>query len=349
MHYPWACIERLTEWGSDMSDTAKIVRFHELGRAGVLRIEDLPLPQPGHGEVRLRVRAFGLNRAECSFRMGKYLVQPTLPSKLGYEASGIVEAVGDGVDRAWLGKTVSTVPAFPADQYGVYGEVAIVPERALAEYPARLSYEEGTSIWMQYLTAYGALVLQGKVAKGDFVVITAASSSVGVAAIEMVKAEGAISIATTRTSAKRAELSTLGADYVIATQEEDLAARVMEITGGKGARLVFDAIGGRGINALAACTALGGIIFQYGAIAMEPTPFPMFAALKRHLWFKGYTLFEVTNDPANFEKAKKYVFDRLQSGVFTPKIAKVFSLSEVVQAQEYMESNAQVGKIVVRV
>ena len=330
-----------------MAETAKIVRFHQLGEADVLQIEELPLPEPGMGEVRLRVKAFGLNRAECSFRMGKYLVQPTLPSKLGYEASGIVEAVGEGVDVEWMGKTVSTVPAFPANEYGVYGEVAIIPEGALAEYPARLSYEEGTSIWMQYLTAYGALVLQGKVAKGDFVIITAASSSVGVAAIEMVRAEGAISIATTRTSQKKAELLALGAHYVIATGEEDLAARVMEITGGKGARLVFDAIGGKGIHALAACTAPGGIIFQYGAIAMEPTPFPMFTALKRHLWFKGYTLFEVTSDPVNFAMAKSYVFDHLESGAFTPKIARVFPLSKVVRAQEYMESNAQVGKIVV--
>jgi len=332
-----------------MTEMVKIVRFHELGGADVLKIEEMPLPEPGKGEARLRVKAFGLNRAECVFRMGKYLVQPTLPSKLGYEASGVVEAVGEGVDVSWVGKTVSTVPAFSADKYGVYGEVAIVPVGALAEYPARLSYEEGTSIWMQYLTAYGAIVLQGEVAKGDTVLITAASSSVGVAAIEMVRAEGAVSIATTRTSKKKAELLALGADFVIATEEEDLAARVMEITGGKGARIVFDPVGGKGIQALAAAAAVGGIVFQYGALSMEPTPFPMYLALKKHLWFKGYTLFEVVGDPEASPVAKKYVFDHLASGAFQPKIAKVFPLSEVVQAQEYMESNAQVGKIVVRV
>ncbi len=240
-----------------MAETAKIVRFHELGGADVLKIEEMPLEEPGKGEVRLRVKAFGLNRAECVFRMGKYLVHPTLPSKIGYEASGIVEAAGEGVDAGWVGKTVSTAPAFQADKYGVYGEVAIVPVGALAEYPARLNYAEGTSIWMQYLTAYGAIVLQGKVAKGEFVLITAASSSVGVAAIEMVKSEGAFSIATTRTSKKKVELLALGADYVIATEEEDLAARVKEITGGKGARIVFDPVAGKGIGALAAATAVG--------------------------------------------------------------------------------------------
>src|ERR1700678_1276545 len=197
--------------------SVKIVRFHQTGGPEVLQLDELPLPDPAAGEVRLRVKAIGLNRAEVMFRTGRYLVEPKLPSKLGYEASGTVEAVGPGVDQSWIGKTVSTVPAFPANAYGVYGEVAIVPVRAIAAYPDRLTYEEGTSIWMQYTTAYGALIHQGRVAKGDFVLITAASSSVGIAAIEIAKAEGAISIATTRTSKKKRELLSLGADHVIAT------------------------------------------------------------------------------------------------------------------------------------
>jgi NADPH:quinone reductase-like Zn-dependent oxidoreductase len=330
-------------------ETVKIVRFHETGAANVLKIEDLALPEPGEGEVRLRVKAIGLNRAEVMFRKGQYLVQPKLPSKLGYEASGRVEAVGPGVETSWVGKTVSSVPAFPADAYGVYGEVAIVPVGAIAEYPATLSYEEGTSIWMQYLTAYGALVQQGKVAKDDFVLITAASSSVGLAAIEIVKAEGAKSIATTRTSKKKQELLDLGADYVIATEEEDLVAKVMEITGGKGARVVFDPVAGKGLEALAAATAASGMIFEYGALATEPTPYPLFAALSKHLTIKGYTLFEVLVNPAEFAKAKQYVFDHLEKGDFKPKVDKTFPLSEIVKAHEYMESNAQIGKIVVTV
>ncbi|HWE49745.1 MAG TPA: zinc-dependent alcohol dehydrogenase family protein [Bryobacteraceae bacterium] len=328
---------------------AKIVRFHQLGGPEVLQLDELPLPEPGPGEVRLRVEAIGLNRAEVLFRMGRYFVQPKLPSKLGYEASGIVEAVGAGVDASLVGKTVSTVPAFAVDVYGVYGEVAIVPAHAIAFYPENLTYQEGTSIWMQYLTAYGALIQQGKLGKGDFVIITAASSSVGIAAIEIARAEGAVSIATTRTSKKKAELSALGADYVIATEEEDLAARVNEITGGKGARVVFDAVAGKGLETLAAAAAVNGIIFEYGGLSGEPTPLPMFALLGKHLMIKGYTLFEVVSDPAGFVKAKQYVFDRLASGAFKPKIDRTFRLSEIVEAHRYMESNAQIGKIVLTV
>lgn len=330
-------------------ETVKIVRFHALGGPEVLQFDTLPLPEPGRGEVRLRVKAIGLNRAESMFRQGHYLVTPELPSKLGYEASGTVEAIGAEVDPAWLGRTVSTVPAFPANAYGVYGEVAIVPATALAVYPASLSHEQGTSIWMQYLTAYGALIDQGHLAKGDFVLITAASSSVGIAAIEIAKAEGAISIATTRTSRKKAELLALGADHVVATEEEDLAACVDKITSGKGARIVFDPIGGKGLPALAAAAAPGGIIFEYGALSTDPAPFPLFSVLSKHLTIKGYTLFEVVGDPAAFPEARQYVFDHLASGDFQPRIDKTFPLDKIVEAHRYMESNAQIGKIVVTV
>jgi NADPH:quinone reductase-like Zn-dependent oxidoreductase len=331
------------------ANTAKIVRFHKVGGPEVLQIEDLPLPEPGPGEVRLRVKAIGLNRAEVMFRQGKYLVNPQLPSRLGYEASGTVEAVGPGVDPSWLGKTVSTVPAFAANQYGVYGEVAIVPAFALAEYPANLTPEQGTSIWMQYLTAYGALIQFGNLTKGDFVLITAASSSVGIAAIEIAKTEGAISIATTRSSKKKPELLSVGADYVIVTSEEDLGTRVNDITAGKGARITFDPIAGKGLEALANAASFHGIIFEYGALASEPTPFPLFTALSKGLTVRGYTLFEVVSNPDVFPKAKQYVFDHVAAGDFKPIIDKTFPLSQIVEAHRYMESNQQIGKIVVTV
>jgi len=331
------------------AQTAKIVRFHQTGGPEVLQLEELPLSQPGPGEVRLRVKAIGLNRAEVMFREGKYLVNPILPSGLGYEASGTVEAIGEGVSSSWLGKTASTVPAFNMSKYGVYGEVAIVPVNALAEYPASLSYEEGTSIWMQYLTAYGALIHLCHLAKGDYVLITAASSSVGIAAIEVAKAEGAVSLAATRTSTKKAELLTLGADHVIVTDEEDIPARVREITGGKGVRIIFDPIGGKGIEALASAASSGAIIIEYGALATEPTPYPLFAALGKGITIRGYTLFEINSNPALFDAAKKYVFSHVGAGNFKPRIAKVFPLDKIVEAHRYMESNQQIGKIVVTV
>lgn len=326
----------------------KIVRFHQLGGPENLKFDDLPTQQPAEGEVRLQVKAVGLNRAESMFYHGQYLLSPTLPSRLGYEAAGIVDAVGPGVDKSWIGKRVSTIPAFLLTEYGVLGEEAIVPVTALGEYPEKLSFAAGSAIWMQYLTAWGALVHFGRLAAGDFVVITASSSSVGLAAIQIAKDAGAITIATTRGSKKRNELLSLGADHVIATDEEDLAVKVKEITAGKGARIIFDPIGGPFVEKLAEVAAPDGIIFEYGALSPQPTPFPLFPALAKGLTFRGYTLWEITRkDPQLLDGAKKYICDRLADGRFSPKIAKTFPFAKTVEAYQYLESNEQIGKVVI--
>jgi NADPH:quinone reductase-like Zn-dependent oxidoreductase len=327
----------------------KIVRFHELGGPEVLKIEEETSKQPGKGEVRLRVVASGLNRAESMFMRGQYIYLPNLPGGLGYEAAGMVEAVGPDVDKSWVGKKVAVIPSFSMNAYTMLGEEAIAPAAALGEYPANLSPTEAAAVWMQYVTAYGALIAIAQLTKGDFVVIPAASSSVGIAALEIAKAEGAISIATTRKSNKKAELLSMGANHVIATEEEDFVARVTEITGGKGARVIFDPVAGPFLERLALAAAPGGIIFQYGALSMQPTPFPLFSALPKGLSIRGYTLFEITQNPEKLAIARKYVYDRLADGRFRPKIAKTFPFAQTVEAYTYLESNTQVGKIVITV
>ncbi len=157
----------------------KVIRFYETGGPEVLKVEDVPLAEPGKGEVRLKVEAIGLNRAEIMFRSGQYLEEPEFPSRLGYEAAGIIDAVGPGTTGFHQGDRVSTIPSFSIGRYGVYGESAIVPAHAVAPYPDHLSPLEGAAIWMQYITAYGALIDYGKVKKDEPVLITAASSSVG--------------------------------------------------------------------------------------------------------------------------------------------------------------------------
>jgi NADPH:quinone reductase-like Zn-dependent oxidoreductase len=325
----------------------KAVRCHKLGGPENLILEELASKQPGEGEARLRVEAVGLNRAEALFMRGQYFEQPVLPSRIGYEAAGIVEAVGPGVDASWIGKKVATTPGYSMSEFGVLGEEAIVPVTAMAEYPARLSSVEGAAIWMQYLTAYGALVVFGHATSRDFVVITAASSSVGLAAIQIAKAEGATAIATTRTSKKREELISLGADYVIATAEEDLPQRVNELTGGKGARLIFDPVAGPFLEQLALAAAPRGIIFEYGGLSMQPTPFPLLSAVSKGVSVRGYSMLEIRRDPHLLKGATKYVYDRLDDSRFHPKIAKTFPLAQASEAYQYLESNEQVGKVVV--
>ena len=333
----------------DENQMAKIVRFYKVGGPEVLKIEDVPSRQPAKNEARLRVQAIGLNRAESMFMHGYYLEPTQLPATLGYEASGIVTAVGANVDPGWLNKSVSTVPTFSMNQYGVLGDEVIVPVHSLAEYPSHLTPIEATSIWMQYMTAYGALVEFGQVKKGEFILITAASSSAGLAAIQTVKAEGAISIATTRTRAKRDELLALGADHVIVTGEEDIVARVKDITGGAGTRIIFDPIAGPLLDKLAEAAAPGATIFQYGWLSVAQTPFPLIPAVQKGLSIRGYWLVEIVTHPERFARGKSYVYDRVKTGQLKPKIAKTFRFEDVVEAYQYMESNEQIGKIVLTV
>jgi NADPH:quinone reductase-like Zn-dependent oxidoreductase len=329
----------------------KVVRFHKTGHAEVLQIEDLPLQNPCPGEVRIKVEAIGLNRAEVMFREGMYLLNPIFPSKLGYEASGTVDAIGPEVTGFKVGDRVSTIPAFKINEYGVYGETAVVPARAVAHYPANLDAKQGTSIWMQYLTAWGALIHHGNLQPSQFVLITAGGSSVALAAVQIARAVGARPIVTTRTSGKKQLLKDAGAEEVIATQEESLVARVKEITGGQGAPLVFDPIGGPIVAKLAEATARCGQIIEYGALSSEPTLYPLFTALAKGLVIRGYTLFEVTGAGNGdvFARGQSFITDRLKSGAFVPRIDRVFPFEKIADAHRYMESNQQIGKIVVTV
>jgi NADPH:quinone reductase-like Zn-dependent oxidoreductase len=325
----------------------KVVRFHQLGGPEVLKFEDQPSREPNAGEVRIRVKAVGLNRAEALYMRGQYLEQPRLPSGLGYEAAGIVDAVGPGVESTWVGRPVASVPGFSLNDYPVLGEEAIVPVANIAPYPEKLTPVEGAAMWMQYLTAWGGLISVGKIKKGDFVIISAASSSVGIAAIQIAKEEGVSSIATTRTSKKREELHELGADHVIATAEEDLITRVREITAGKGARVIFDPVAGPFVEQLAGAAEDHGILIEYGSLSLQPTPFPLAAALHKQLTMRGYTMREINADPDLTRTAREYVFDRVSDGRFQIKIAKTFPFADTVKAYQYLESNEQIGKVVI--
>lgn len=327
----------------------RVVKFHELGGPEVLKLENVEVPAPAADEVRIKVKAIGLNRAEALFRMGKYAMQPEFPSKLGYEASGVVESVGSKVTQFKPGDVVSIVPPPDQGRYGTYGEIATVPARYVVKHPETLSFVEAAAVWMQYLTAYGALIDIAAIKQGDFVVIPAASSSVGLAAIQLCHLVGATPIATTRTSAKKKALQEMGATHVIVTQEENLSSTILEITKNKGARVIFDPVGGKTVIDLAKGAAQNGIIFQYGALSLEPTPFPLMLAITKLLTMRGYMLFEIVEDNARFEKAKQFIINALSNKTLKPIIDKTFPLDEIVNSHRHLESNNQFGKIVVTV
>jgi NADPH:quinone reductase-like Zn-dependent oxidoreductase len=332
----------------------RTVRLHAFGGPENLRIESAHSQQPGAGEVRLRVEAASVTRDHFTFMSGHQFsghgfVQPKLPSRLGYEAAGVVEAVGEGVDRSWIGKRVSTVPGFDESRYGTLGEEAVVPVAFLGEYPSRLTTAQAAALWVPYLTAYGALVSIAHIEQGDFVSLPAGSSTVGLAAIQFVRDIGATAIALSRTSAKREQMLSLGAHHVIATGEEDYERRIREITSGKGVRVTFDPIGGPFLEQLAAASAPGGIIVEYGRLSGQPTPFPVMPVIGKGLSLRGYTLSEVLRNPQTAAAAKQYIYDRVADGRFIPRIATTFPLEQTVDAYRYLQSNQQVGRVVITV
>jgi NADPH:quinone reductase-like Zn-dependent oxidoreductase len=228
-------------------------------------------------------------------------------------------------------------------------ELANVPARNLVKHPENISFGVAAASWMQYVTAWGALIEQAKLSTGDFVIVTAASSSVGIAAFQIAKAVGATIIATTRSRAKRQALIEHGADHVVVTDEEDLVARVMELTRGVGARVVFDPVGGPSFIPLTESMARGGILLEYGALSTEPTPFPQFTVLGKSLTLKGYLNGEITNNEAALARAKAFLTKGLSSGQLKPVIARTFPLEQIQEATRFLESNAQIGQVVVNV
>jgi NADPH:quinone reductase-like Zn-dependent oxidoreductase len=328
---------------------SRTIQFAKAGGPEVLEFVEQQVRAPGPNEVRINVKAIGINRAEAMWRTDIYIEPVKFPAGLGYEAAGVVDAVGPGVSGIVVGDDVSVIPSFSMNQYSTYGEVIIAPDYAVVKHPKTLSYSDAASVWMMFVTAYGALIEDAKVTKGDFVIIPAASSSVGLAAIQIANYAGATTIALTRTSEKRGQLLEAGAAHVIATEETDLVQEVMRITGGNGARVAFDPVGGPTFAKLIAALSFGGIAFIYGALSTEVTPLPILDMIGKVATVKAHNIWLTSGDETRRKAAVEFVLKGLESGALKPVIDRTFKFDDIVEAHRYLEKNGQFGKIVVTV
>ncbi|MFF4276979.1 zinc-dependent alcohol dehydrogenase family protein [Streptomyces sp. NPDC001536] len=332
-----------------MSTTARTVLFHEIGGPEVLKIEDVTVPAPGPGQVAVRVEALGLNRAEALFRSGTYYYQAALPaSRLGYEAAGVVEAIGEGVTELAVGDPVTTGPGIEMSAQGVYAERIVLPESAVLARPASVDAVTGAASWLTYTTAYGGLLETAGLRPGDHVLITGASSGVGTAAIQVARRIGAIPLVTTRTEAKRQGLLEAGAAEVIVSggDAETVAKEVRRLTGGRGAEVIFDAIGGPGFRPLAEALAEGGTVLVYGWLDRSPAEIPWNWPFTIHT----YANMTLTATPGGRRRSTAFLNAGLADGGFRPVVAEVFDgLDRIRDAHRLMESNRHTGKIVVRI
>ena len=334
---------------SDLSKMSKTVVFHEAGAPEVLKVEQVEVSSPQVHEVRIHVKSIGVNRADAMYRQGMYVENPIFPAQIGYEAAGIVEAVGSEVTNIAVGDIVNIVPGFSLHNYASYGEYINMPAYAVHKYPSNLSFDEAASVWTSYLTMFGMVVHSGQLKAGQFVVVNAASSSAGLAAIQMTNYVGGIAIALTTSSKKKEALLKAGAAHVIVTSEQDIATEVLKITENVGAHLILDPVVGAKFSNLLSSIAENGKVFVYGALSHEPASFPAFDVLMKTPTIRGYSAIEVMGNMEVLMQAITFIDKGLTEGKLKPVIDKVFSIDDIVAAHNYLESNQQFGKIVVNI
>lgn len=334
---------------SDLSKMSKTVVFHEAGTPEVLKVEQVEVSYPGSQEVRIQVKSIGINRADEMYRQGMYIENPVFPAQLGYEAAGIVEAIGSDVSNLAVGDVVNVIPGFSLHNYSSYGEYITMPAYAVHKYPANLSYDEAAALWTSYSTMYGMIVNSGKLKAGEFVVINAASSSAGLAAIQITNYVGGISIALTTSLNKKEALLKAGASHVIVTSDENIATEVLKITNNTGAHLILDPVIGAKFSNLLSSVAENGKVFVYGALSHEPASFPAFDVLMKTPIIRGYSAIEVLGNRDVLTEAIAFIDKGVTEGKLKPIIDKVFNLNEIVDSHNYLESNQQFGKIVVNI
>ncbi len=323
----------------------RVVIFDEPGDPDVLRIVEEPITEPGAGEVRIRIEAFAVNRLDQMARAGASPRPIRLPhARLGIEGTGVIDAVGPEVEGCTAGDAVLIAALPDADVRGTYAEYTVVPATAVIPRPAGTSVIEAAALWVSYSTAYGALVEKAGMRPGDHVLITAASSAVGLAAIQIAGQIGAVPIAVTSHPGKKTALLAAGAAAVIVSDEQNVPEAARLHTGGAGVEIILDSVMGPGLAELAMAARFGGTLITVGWLDPRPAAFPANA-----LTIHRYMSFEHTLDPVAVRRIAAFLGAGLRFGALRPTVDTVFAFEDVVEAHRHLEKGQQIGKIVVTV
>jgi NADPH2:quinone reductase len=308
-------------------------------RAGgpeVLEAVDLPVPSPGPGQVLVRHQAVGLNFIDTYQRSGLYPMK--MPAVLGLEAAGVVEALGEGVTRFKAGDRVAYNGTL-----GAYTEAAVVPADRAVKVPDRVSLETAAAVLLKGMTAEFLVRRCHKVEPGQTVLIHAAAGGVGSILVQWAKALGATVIATVGSEAKAALARDHGADHVILYGEEDVAARVAEITGGQGVAVVYDGVGKDTFEASLKSLGRRGMLATFGnASGPAPAIAPLELATKS-LFLTRPRLFDYIATTAELDESAAALFAVLESGAVKIDVGQTFPLAETRAAHEALEGRRTTG------
>ena len=321
-----------------MSMTVQIAQH---GGPEEMKLVDLPVGQPGPGEIRIRHKAIGLNFIDVYQRTGLYPF--AMPLSLGMEASGVVEAVGEGVTHLKAGDRA----AYASNPPGSYCEERVMPAKNVCKLPDAISFETGAAMMLKGLTAQYLLkrtLPQGGLKAGDFVLFHAAAGGVGLIACQWAKALGYQLIGTAGSDAKCQLAKDHGASHVINYNTEDFAARVKEITGGKGVKVVYDSVGKDTWDKSLDCLMPFGLMASFGNASGPVAPFaPGILGGKGSIYVTRQTLFtHIATRETNQEMADE-LFDVVSSGKVKIRIDQTYKLADVAQAHRDLEARQTTG------
>ncbi|WP_417514360.1 NADPH:quinone oxidoreductase family protein [Minwuia sp.] len=313
-----------------------------LGPTEVMQYQTLPDLTAGPGEIRVRIRAVGLNFPDILMIAGKYQHKPDLPFAPGMEAAGEVLDVGDGVSGFAPGDRVII-----HGKGGMYADEAVVPEAWAVPLPARWSFEEGAAFWSAYSTAYVSLVNRGRLQSGEVLLVHGAAGGVGLAAVELGSALGARVIATVGSDAKAEAVLSKGAEVAIDHRSENFRDRVMEITDGAGADVVYDPVGGEFLFQSLRAIAWGGRLLVIGFAGGTIPDVPANYALLKGCSVIGVRAGEYgRRDPAAGRRNMVHMLDLAADGKLNPHVHSVFPLERAVEALAVISGRQAIGKVV---
>lgn len=324
-----------------MSSQEKAIQIEQSGGPELMHLVDVEVGEPGPGEVRIRHQACGLNYIDIYQRNGVYALP--LPLRLGMEGSGLIEAVGVGVTHLSVGDRA----AYASQPPGAYCTARVLPARAVVRLPDDISFETGAAMMLKGLTAQYLLrrtLPQGGLNAGDFVLFHAAAGGVGLIACQWAKALGLQLIGTAGTDEKCALALAAGASHVINYRREDFAARVRDITGGRGVKVVYDSVGADTWEGSLNSLAPFGLLASFGnASGMAPPLNLGTLAAKGSLYVTRPTLFTHLATRESSQAMADELFAVVQSGVVKIHIEQRYPLAEVAQAHQDMEARKTVG------
>jgi len=311
----------------------------------VLQVGELPTPQPGHGEVRVRLVASGVNPADCNRRDGRGYAMDFPRVIPNSDGSGIVDAVGKEASADWLGKRVWLHNGQRGRAFGTAAEFICLPQELVALLPEGTNFEQGACLGIPCMTAHRCVFMDGPVS-GKWLLVTGGAGAVGHYAIQLAKWGGAKVIATVSSGAKAAHARAAGADYVLDYRVENTAERVLELTGGHGADRIVDVDLGGNLEASLACIAPNGTIAAYASRGDTTPKVPFYALMRRNVTLHAVLLHAL---PTEVRRHMQQDISRwLAESCPTHAISGSYPLAHTAEAHEAVETGTKLGTVIVR-